>query len=129
MAQVVRYTADGTATEVSFEIEPPEGFRPVGAADVAGHIHEAMAPVVAAARDVLEDLKALRPDGVEVRFGVKVTGTANWLVAKAASEGSFEVKLSWERDRSAPPEPDQAPIPDPAAEPEPAATAPGEGGA
>jgi hypothetical protein len=24
-----------------------------------------------------------------------VTGTANWLVAKAATEGNFEVTLSW----------------------------------
>ena len=38
------------------------------------------------------------PDSVEVKFGIKVTGTADWLVAKAATEGNFEVTLKWGKD-------------------------------
>ncbi len=95
MPQVVRYTAGADGTEVRFEIEPPDGFRPVGAGDIAGRVREAIHPVVEAARDIVSDFKALSPDEVEVKFGVKVSGTANWLVAKAVSEGSFEVTLTW----------------------------------
>jgi len=105
MSKVVRYAAGEDGAEVQFEIDPPEGFRQVGAGEVAGAVRQAMRPVVAAAQDVLDDLKALRPDGVEVKFGVKVSGSANWLVAKSAGEGSFEVTLSWHPARAAGAEP------------------------
>jgi hypothetical protein len=92
--QVVRY-AVGDGVVVGFEIEPVEGFVPAGADEVAGRVRSAVEPAVAAARAVLGRVRELSPDGVEVKFGVKVTGTANWLVAKAATEGNFEVTLSW----------------------------------
>lgn len=129
MSKVVRYAAGEDGAEVQFEIDPPEGFRQVGAGEVAGAVRAAMRPVVAAAQDVLDDLKALRPDGVEVKFGVKVSGSANWLVAKSAGEGSFEVTLSWHParaavaeappDAQAPQNPDRLGAhPDPAGQPE-----------
>jgi len=43
----------------------------------------------------LDRLKEARPDRVEMKFGVRVNGEANWVVAKAATEGSFEVTLTW----------------------------------
>lgn len=54
-----------------------------------------MAPAVEGARAVLEQVKEAAPDKIEVRFGIKVSGTANWLVAKAATEGNFEITLVW----------------------------------
>ena len=36
------------------------------------------------------------------KFGVKVTGEANWVVAKAATEGNFEIKLNWSPDSAHP---------------------------
>jgi len=50
----------------------------------------------AEATAVLDRVRELSPDGVQVKFGVKVTGTMNWLVAKAATEGNFEVTLGWD---------------------------------
>jgi hypothetical protein len=38
-----------------------------------------------------------RPDEVELKFGIKVSGGASWLVAKAAGEANFEVSLTWSR--------------------------------
>jgi Trypsin-co-occurring domain 1 len=103
MTQIVRYTA-GQDTEVRFEIDPPEGFRPVGSAGTVGRVVDAVQPAVEAARDVLERIKTLQPDEVEVKFGIKVSGSAGWLVAKAAGEGNFEVTLVWRADApSAPP--------------------------
>lgn len=58
-------------------------------------------PAVAAAREVLDQTRAMAPDTVQVKFGVKVTGTAHWLVAKAATEGNFEITLTWGTPRSA----------------------------
>lgn len=92
-SQVVTYALDDDV--VSIEIAPIEGFVPVGAETVAGHVRRAVGPAVAAAREVLEQTRAMAPDTVQVKFGVKVTGTANWLVAKAATEGNFEITLTW----------------------------------
>jgi len=94
-SQVVTYAVDDVA--VSFEIEPVDGFVPATSADeVIGRVRVAMEPAVAAARAVLDQVKEMAPDRVEVKFGVKVTGTMNWLVAKAATEGNFEVTLGWD---------------------------------
>jgi hypothetical protein len=96
-SEVVRYQVDDK-TVALFEIEPPAGFRPAGAApgELAGWVRDAAAPSIEAARALLEQVKDLAPDGVQVKFGVKVTGTANWIVAKAATEGNFEITLSWQ---------------------------------
>ena len=84
---------DGTV--VRFEVEPGPGFGPAGAGDVVGKLEDAAAPLIAGARVILEKVRAAQPDGVEVKFGVKVTGTAHWMIAKAATEGNFEVTLTW----------------------------------
>jgi len=93
--QVVTYAVDDVA--VSFEIDPVDGFVPATSSDeVVGRVRDALQPAVAAARAVLDQVKDMSPDRVEVKFGVKVTGTMNWLVAKAATEGNFEVTLAWD---------------------------------
>lgn len=96
-SQVVTYRVDDVTT-VKFEIEPSEGFRPAGPDEILGRVREAVGPAVEAAKTVLEKVKEARPDEVELKFGIKVSGGANWLVAKAAGEGNFEVTLSWSRD-------------------------------
>src|SRR5580692_4286887 len=95
-SQVVTYRVDD-ATTVRLEIEPAEGFRPAGPGEVAGRIREAITPAVEAAKAVLEKVKETRPDQIEVKFGVKASGEASWLVAKAAAEGNFEITLTWSR--------------------------------
>jgi hypothetical protein len=91
---VVTYKVDDDTT-VRFEVEPPAGFQPAGTDEIAGRVRDAVAPAVAAARVVLERVKQAAPDEVKVKFGIKVSGTANWLVAKAATEGNFEIEMSW----------------------------------
>jgi hypothetical protein len=91
---VVSYALDD-GTVVRFEIEPYAGFRPAGPDEIVGRIREAVAPAVEGARAVLEKVKEAAPDEIEVKFGIKVSGTANWLVAKAATEGNFEITLTW----------------------------------
>jgi hypothetical protein len=100
-SEIVRYQVDD-ATVAEFEIEPVPGFHPAGAGDIAGQVWDSAGPAVEAAMVLLERVKKLGPDTVEVKFGVKVTGTVNWLVAKAASEGNFEITLSWRPDSARP---------------------------
>jgi hypothetical protein len=100
-AQVATYRVD-ESTVVSFEIEPPPGFRPASAGEIAGQVRDAVGPAVDAAKAVLDKVKETRPDHVEVKFGVKVSGGASWLVARAAAEGNFEVTLSWTTRKSGP---------------------------
>jgi hypothetical protein len=94
MTQVLRYAIDD-GTIVMFEVDPPDEFAPASTADVIGKVQEAIRPAVEAAREVLERVKECGPRDVEVKFGIKVSGNMNWLVAKAATEGNFEVTLKW----------------------------------
>lgn len=91
---LVSYALDDD-TVVRFEIEPTADFRPAGPDEIAGRIREAVAPAVEGARAVLEQVKTAAPREIEVKFGIKVSGTANWFVAKAATEGNFEITLTW----------------------------------
>jgi hypothetical protein len=95
MSQVVRYSVDD-GTTVLFEVESPEGFEQASTDRVVGKVREAIGPAVEAAREVLDRAKAHGPREVEVKFAIKVSGTMNWIVAKAATEGNFEVTLKWQ---------------------------------
>jgi hypothetical protein len=88
---------------VGFEFEPGPGWHPAGAKEIVGQVRDAIIPAVEAAKVVLDKVKEARPDRVEVKFGMKVNGEANWLIAKAATEGSFEITLCWTPDSGAPP--------------------------
>lgn len=94
--QVVTYELDDSTT-VRFEVEPPPGFQPAGAGEIACGVREAVGPAVEAAKTVLDKVKETRPDRVELRFGIKVSGGANWLVASSAAEANFEISLAWSR--------------------------------
>ena len=94
MTAVVSYEVDDENV-VRFEIEPTDGWHDVGADRVLGQIKEAVAPAVEGARAVLEKAREATPDEIVVKFGIKVSGTMTWLVAKAATEGNFEVTLTW----------------------------------
>ncbi|GAA2233678.1 hypothetical protein GCM10010232_20490 [Streptomyces amakusaensis] len=103
-SQIVSYELDD-GTVVRFEAEPAGDWHPVAADDIVGRVRDAAGPAVDAARAVLHRVAELRPDQVEVKFGLKVNGTANWIVAKAATEANFEVTLTWQPR----PEPDREP--------------------
>lgn len=99
-SQIVTYRLDDGGP-VMLEIEPAQGFAPAGPGEVLGRVQEAVAPAVDAAKAVLDKVKEVGPDEVVVKFGVKASGQANWVVAKATGEGNFEVTMTWSRhDRS-----------------------------
>ncbi|MFF4355590.1 CU044_2847 family protein [Streptomyces sp. NPDC001604] len=52
---------------------------------------------------------SLKPDTVELEFGVKLSAETGAVIAKGAAEGHLVVKLSWSPERSRPvPEPPQS---------------------
>jgi hypothetical protein len=91
---VVSYEVDEN-TVVKFEIEPTSDWYQVSSDQVLGRIREAVTPAVEGAKAVIDKAREAAPDEIEVKFGIKVSGTAHWLVAKAATEGNFEVTLTW----------------------------------
>jgi len=91
---VVSYEVDDN-TVVRFEVEPTDDWYQVSSDEIIGRIKDAVTPAVEGARAVLERVKQAAPQEIEVKFGIKVSGTANWLVAKAATEGNFEITLTW----------------------------------
>ncbi|MEU5577746.1 CU044_2847 family protein [Streptomyces huasconensis] len=93
--QFVSYALDDE-TVVRFEVEPGDDWQPVSADDIVGRVRDAAGPAVDAARTVLRRVAELQPDQVQVKFGLKVNGSANWVVAKAATEANFEISLTWE---------------------------------
>jgi hypothetical protein len=94
MSEIARYVLDD-GSEASFEIEPIEGFADASSGVAAERVRDAARQAVKAALEVFEQVKAHGPSEIELKFGIKVSGKANWLVAKAATEGSFEVTLKW----------------------------------
>ncbi|MGK5530932.1 CU044_2847 family protein [Streptomyces sp. URMC 129] len=94
-SQVVSYALDDD-TEVRFEVEQAGDWHPVAVDEVVGRVRDAAGPAVEAARAVLQRVAALRPGQVQVKFGLKVNGSANWIVAKAATEANFEITLTWD---------------------------------
>lgn len=93
----------GDGTPVRFEIDPPEEWQQVSAGErVAGRVSKAAESLLRAAGEVLEQAKALGPEQVELSFSLKVTGEAGWAIAKAGTEGSFQVKLTWSPPWGAP---------------------------
>lgn len=95
--QIVAYDVDD-GTTVRFEAELTAGFRPAGPGQILGQVRAAVTPAVDAAKAVLDKVKEVGPSEVEVKFGVKVSGGADWLVARSAAEGSFEITLTWKRE-------------------------------
>jgi hypothetical protein len=91
---VVGYVLDDE-TAVMFEVDPAGVFVPSGSEEIVGKLRDAVGPVVDGAKVVLDRVKAAQPDEVELKFGIKVSGTMNWYVAKAATEAAFEVTLKW----------------------------------
>jgi hypothetical protein len=93
-SQIVTYRVDDETT-VDIEIEPVGDYLPAGVGDVVGRVRTAAQPAVKAARALLDEVKELAPDDIQVTFGVKVSGTTSWILARASTEGNFEVTLSW----------------------------------
>jgi hypothetical protein len=94
-SQTVSYRVD-SETIAQFEVDVSGGFNAAASAgQVIADVRNAVGPAVEAAKVVLDRVKPLGTEAVEVKFGVKASGSNNWTVARTASEATFEITLSW----------------------------------
>jgi hypothetical protein len=99
--KIVTYALDNS-TKVRFEIDPPAGFQDAGTDKVIGKVQDALSPAIDTAKLVLDKLKEVKPGEVTVTFGLKVSGKLDWFIARAGTEGNFQITLTWQpndRDR------------------------------
>ncbi|MER8117579.1 CU044_2847 family protein [Streptomyces sp. NPDC094031] len=120
MDQLVEFrTEDGALVVVEGAgVTPRPGTRLVSRGDevvrAAATFEGALDGVRAAAEAALRVFRdgALRPDAVEIEFGVKMSAEAGAIIAKGSAEGQLVVKLHWKPGSSAgdalPAVPDQA---------------------
>ncbi|QIP70269.1 CU044_2847 family protein [Streptomyces sp. VN1] len=101
-------TGDGVRVVVE-GVEDEDGARLVsrgdGPARAARTFEDSLDGVRAAAASALRVFRdgSLRPDAVELEFGVKLSAEAGAVIAKGSAEGHLVVKLSWS--------PEPAPVP------------------
>ncbi|MEV8093350.1 CU044_2847 family protein [Kitasatospora sp. NPDC085879] len=98
-------TADGAVVRVESTSQTPAayGMQPVGrgggdavvrASETFEHALGGVRAAAEAALAVLRD-GSLRPDTVEIEFGVKLSAEAGALIARTAADAHLTVKLSW----------------------------------
>ncbi|MFD3310289.1 CU044_2847 family protein [Streptomyces sp. NPDC058694] len=106
MDGLVEFKTDDGAVIVVEGVEDESGSRLVARADgtvqAARTFEGSLEGVRAAAESALRVFRdgSLKPDTVEIEFGVKLTAEAGALIAKSAVEGHLVVKLSWSPDGS-----------------------------
>jgi hypothetical protein len=100
MDEVIRFILDD-GTTVAIESQRRDGSSQVGlrsGQQVAGKtLREAMAPVTAAATQVMDGFRGLaqRPQEVEITFGVKLDCTIGGVIASANADAHLDVTLRW----------------------------------
>lgn len=106
MDGLVEFKTDDGAVIVVEGAENESGSRLVARSDgtvpAARTFESSLEGVRAAAESALRVFRdaSLKPDAVEIEFGVKLTAEAGALIAKSAVEGHLLVKLSWSPERS-----------------------------
>jgi len=105
-------TADGAVVRVECAgagVEEPYGMQPVGRSSAAAGVQraaatfeEALSGVRAAAESALAVFRdgRLKPDEVEIEFGVKLSAEAGALIARTSADAHLTVKLSWSPERT-----------------------------
>ncbi|MYV56448.1 CU044_2847 family protein, partial [Streptomyces sp. SID3212] len=101
MTALMEFTTDsGARVMVEVDRDAP-GARPVSRgnslAQAGRTFDEALVGIRAAAESALAVFRdgPLKPDSVELEFGVKLMAEAGAVIAKSSAEGHLTVKLSW----------------------------------
>jgi hypothetical protein len=88
-------------TIVSVEVEPADGRRQAsGLSDEAmvtfQHAQEMIQGLATGFHESVSRLAtSMKPNEIELQFGLKLTAEAGWLVSKVGGEAGFEIKLKW----------------------------------
>ncbi|HEX2313223.1 MAG TPA: CU044_2847 family protein [Thermomonospora sp.] len=105
MSELLRWPMDEGSVVVEVDEGDP-GFEPASLSgdgvihSVSERFETALLSTRVAAEKALAVFRdgALRPDAVELEFGVKLNAAAGAVIAKTAGEAHLRVKLTWARD-------------------------------
>ncbi|MBV2357584.1 hypothetical protein KUM39_25005 [Streptomyces sp. J2-1] len=110
MNRLVEFATEDGIVVVVEAVDGAGGTRLVGrgdgesgpAARTVRSFEGALDGVRAAAQSALRVFRdgALRPDSVELEFGVKLSAEAGAVIAKGATEGQLVVRLAWSGERA-----------------------------
>lgn len=108
MTEVVRYeVGSGTVlVEVddnSYGVDHPAR-NEQGILDAGRRLEDAIAGIRPAAVAVVEAMRELAPEKMEVEFGVKLAGNAGALIARNSADGHFILRMSWSAEAVSLPE-------------------------
>lgn len=131
MTALMEFTTDSGATVTVEVAQDAPGARPVSRSNsltqASRTFDAALQGIRSAAESALTVFRdgSLRPDAVELEFGVKIMAEAGAVISKTAGEGHLTVKLSWNPGAQGATDPEQgsgaaAPTPPPAPAPAPA---------
>jgi hypothetical protein len=105
---LVEYSTDGGTIFVEVDLPTTAGDDRIPAgkpgqkiAEAAVTFEEALGSIKTVARSVVQQVKELSdpPDEVVVGFGIKLTGSANVVLASGSAEANLEVTLTWKSDK------------------------------
>ena len=109
MRRIIEYPLEDGGTvkvevgESDLDGRPVRGVRTGEIVEKAQQSFEATLALLQPSTDaIIGKLRSLsaRPDEVEVKFGLKLTATAGALIAAAATEAQFEIRLTWKQGQS-----------------------------
>jgi hypothetical protein len=98
MTEVVRYEvgAGTVLVEVadnSYVDHPARNEQ--GILDAGRRLEDALAAVRPAAAAVVDAMREIAPEHMEVEFGVKLAGSAGAVIARNTADGHFVLRMSW----------------------------------
>ncbi|MEO8282795.1 MAG: CU044_2847 family protein [Pseudarthrobacter sp.] len=108
MTEVVRYeVGSGTVlvevADNSYGVDHPAR-NEQGILDAGRRLEDALASVRPAAKAVVEAMRELAPEEMEIEFGVKLAGNAGAVIARNSADGHFILRMSWSAAPVTPPE-------------------------
>ena len=63
------------------------------------NFEEAVANVKTGAQMIIDELCDLELEEIEVTLGLKMTGDAGFVIAKASAEANFSIKVKWKKPK------------------------------
>lgn len=100
MSEIVEFSLENGAKVAVSPARPRAGSAPIGLGErmeaAEKTLRQAIAPVTAAAAEMLEDFRRLaHPDEVEIAFGVALDGKLGGIIVGTTAGAHLEVKLRW----------------------------------
>ncbi len=102
MKEVVAFPMEGGGS-IQIEVEDAKGLKPVarGAGRTVKEAQETFETALEGLQGVAKSLHAqlsameIRPDSVNVEFGIKLSAAAGVIIASGGGEANFKISLTW----------------------------------